>query len=86
MMIPHYFRPALGQADLTIACNDGVLFAHKSVLAEVLTSFHAAFFPFGTTTLGGPDQIGFNGSVAAGHLFLAEMYGSEIKVNSVAFY
>ena len=79
-MAPNYLTTDLGQPDLTILCRDGVVAAHRVVLGKALSSFRAAFFPNGSKVLGGPQEIGFNGGVEAAHLFLADLYGYDIKV------
>ena len=78
---PNYLTKDHGQPDLTILCQDGVVAAHRVILGRALSSFHAAFFPNGSKVLAGPTEIGFNGGVEAAHLFLADMYGEDIKVN-----
>lgn len=57
-MVPQYLMPEHGEPDLTILCRDGVVLAHKAVLAKALTTFAGAFFPNGTPNSEGPDSIG----------------------------
>ena len=79
-MVPQYLMPEHGEPDLSILCRDGVVLAHKAVLAKALTTFAGAFFPNGTPLPQGPDSIGANGNVLAAQHFLCELYGHEIKV------